>query len=144
MTYRELVEYLENKIENHKLISQYGFGNLSDIETPENGSPLYPYGFLRPQNITIGAHANQFDFELILMDYVFDTTYAHVDGVSRMLQILSDIVDDLRTHNRDIDINLTVSAAPFKERFKDNVVGVTATLQIVTAEPLDGCNNMFN
>ena len=145
MTYRELVEWIEAKITSHQLVNQYNFGNISDIETPENGSPNYPYAFLRPEDITIGAHSNEFSFELIVMDYVFDTKYSYVDGVSRMLQILSDIIQEIRSNdNRNIDIQLTVSASPFKERFKDNVVGVNAILNIQTAEPLDGCNDIFD
>ena len=144
MTYRELVEYIEGRVNAHELVNQYGFGNLSDIETPGDDSPEYPYVFLRPVDMQIGAHSNQFNFELILMDYVFDTTYSYVDGVSRMTQILADIVEDIRSNqNRNIDITLNVTATPFKERFKDSVVGVTATLNIVTAEPLDGCSNVF-
>ena len=144
MTYRSLVEYLETQIKSHKLVNQYGFGNLSDIETPGDDSPEYPYVFLRPVSMQIAAHNNQFSFELILMDYVFDTTYSYVDGVSRMTQILADIVEDIRSNqNRELDIQLSVTATPFKERFKDSVVGITATLNIVTAEPLDGCNNII-
>ena len=144
MTYRSLVEYLETQIKSHKLVNQYNFGNLSDIETPENGSPDYPYVFLRPVTMQIAAHNNQFSFELILMDYVFDTTYSYVDGVSRMTQILADIVDDLyANNNRELDIELSVTATPFKERFKDSVVGITATLNIVTAQPLDGCDDII-
>jgi hypothetical protein len=144
MTYKTLVDWLEAKITGHKLVNQYNFGNLSDIETPENGSPNYPYAFLRPDDITIGAHANEFSFELILMDYVFDITYSQVEGTSRMLQILSDIIQEIRSNdNRDIDIELTVTATPFKERFKDSVVGVNAIINIQTAEPLDGCNDIF-
>ena len=144
MTYRALVEYLEGIIKSHQLINQYNFGNLSDIETPENGSPNYPYAFLRPQNIQVGAHSNEFSFELILMDYVFDTNYSHIDGTSRMLQILADICTEVRSNdNRDIDIQLNVTATPFKERFKDSVVGITASINIVTAEPLDGCSDII-
>ena len=144
MTYRELVEYIEARVNAHPLVNQYGFGNLSDIETPDGTSPEYPYVFLRPVSMQIAAHNNQFDFELILMDYVFDTTYSYVDGVSRMTQILADIVEDLRSNqNRNLDITLNVTATPFKERFKDSVVGITATLNIVTAEPLDGCSNII-
>lgn len=144
MTYRRLVEYLEGIITSHQLINQYNFGNLSDIETPENGSPNYPYAFLRPQDIQIGAHANSFGFELILMDYVFDNNYSQIDGTSRMLQILADICTDIRSNdNRDIDIELNVTATPFKERFKDSVVGVTAIINIQTAEPLDGCTDII-
>ena len=144
MTYRQLVEYIESRVNAHVLVNQYGFGNLSDIETPGDDSPEYPYVFLRPVNMQIAAHNNQFNFELILMDYVFETTYAYVDGVSRMTQILADIVEDMRSNlNRELDINLSVTAVPFKERFKDSVVGITATIDIITAEPLDGCNNTF-
>jgi hypothetical protein len=84
------------------------------------------------------------------MDYVFDTNYSHVDGVSRMLQILADIIDEVRrpgttlSPDRNLDITLTVTAQPFKERFKDNVVGVTANISIQTAEPLDRCNVIFD
>lgn len=144
MTYRELVEYIEARVNAHPLVNQYGFGNLSDIETPDGASPEYPYVFLRPVSMQIAQHNNQFDFELILMDYVFDTTYSYVDGVSRMTQILADIVEDLRSNqNRDLDITLNVTATPFKERFKDSVVGITATLNIVTAQPLDGCSDIL-
>ena len=90
MTYQNLVDTLQGVIEDHVLVNQYNFGNLSDIETPENGSPNYPYGFLRPVSMVVGQHSQNFSFELILMDYVFDNNTSYVNGTSRMLQILSD------------------------------------------------------
>ena len=145
MTYKNLVDTLQTVISTHKLINQYSFGNLSDIQTPDNGSPNYPYGFLRPVNMQVGQYSQQFSFELILMDYCFDTMDGYIDGSSRMLQILADIIAEFRITNnyRQYDIQLSVTAVPFKERFKDSVVGITASITIDAAEPLDGCFDMI-
>lgn len=141
MTYQNLVDTLQTVIEGHVLVNQYNFGNISDIETPENGSPNYPYGFLRPVNMVVGQHSQNFGFELILMDYVFENNASYVDGASRMLQILADIIAEFRitTDYMQYDVQMSVTATPFKERFKDSVVGITAQITIESAEPLSGC-----
>jgi len=57
------------------------------------------------------------------------------------LMYLQDIMSHFRqgTDDRNLDIVVDVTATPFKERFEDNVAGVTAQVTITSITPLDGC-----
>jgi hypothetical protein len=54
---------------------------------------------------------------------------------------LQDIMSHFRQtdDDRNLDIEVNVTATPFKERFEDNVAGVTAQIIIQSITPLDGC-----
>jgi hypothetical protein len=140
MTYQQVVNRLLNIMSSHYLINEVGYGNLSDIHTPDDEeSPDYPYAFLNPVNVTVGAYSFNSQFNLILMDQVTDgdTTSAEDIKVQSNCLMMSHFRQTDEDRNLDIEVN--VSATPFKERFEDNVAGVTAQITIQSITPLDGC-----
>jgi hypothetical protein len=145
MTYQQVVNRLLTIMNNHYLINQTGYGNLSDIHTPDDEeSPDYPYAFLNPISVSVGAFSFSSQFNLILMDQVTDgdTTAAEdIKVQSNCLMYLQDIMSHFRQtdEDRNLDIVVDVNATPFKERFEDNVAGVTAQITIQSITPLDGC-----
>lgn len=71
-----------------------------------------------------------------------DTTSAEdIKVQSNCLMYLQDIMSHFRQtdEDRNLDIEVNVTATPFKERFEDNVAGVTAQITIQSITPLDGC-----
>ena len=145
MTYQQVVNRLLDIMSNHYLINEVGYGNLSDIHTPDDEqSPDYPYAFLNPISVTVGEYSFNSQFNLILMDQVTDgdtTSAEDIKVQSNCLMYLQDIMSHFRQtdDDRNLDIEVNVTATPFKERFEDNVAGVTAQITINSITPLDGC-----
>lgn len=147
MTYQQVVNRLLAIMDSHFLINQTGYGNLSDIHTPDDEkSPDYPYAFLNPISVNVGEYSFNSQFNLIIMDQVTDgdTTAAEdIKVQSNCLMYLQDIMSHFRQtdDDRNLDIEVNVTATPFKERFEDNVAGVTAQITIQSITPLDGCES---
>ena len=143
MTYKELIDTLTTIIDNHRLINQWGYGNLSDIETPENGAPNYPYMFINPVQVLIQSYGFDVTLNLITMDQPLEGVAAEIDSASRTLGLIQDVIAQFKqsTLYSQTDVVLSVTATPFKERFKDAVIGNTATVTFQIEEPLDICND---
>ena len=122
----------------------------------------YPYVYLVPSQSTRTSQAISYRFQMIVMDTVLDNgleilrsddfdqkdpPYDQVLQVqSDCQQYIDDIIADLRfqTQNNKLkyplmDAQLSVNLTPFKERFADTVAGMTATIEIQIAQPINLC-----
>ncbi len=146
MNYQQVVNTLIAAIDDHLLINQSGYGNLSDIHTPDSEkAPDYPYAFLNPTGITVGDSYSAFQFNLVIMDQIIDGEGSENQEIfvqSNCVMYLQDIISRFRqtTSHPLIDITVDVNATPFKERFEDNVAGVGAQITVQAGIPLDGCD----
>ena len=69
MTYYELVKAIQTLCEDHKQVQSYGYGVLSNIETPlVNSDRRYPYVFLNPTQHTLNEGVARIRFNMIVMD----------------------------------------------------------------------------
>ena len=142
MTYKELVNSLQLAITNHLFINTQGYGNISDIEVPENEEPPnYPYAFINPVSMAYSRRDFTWTFNLILMTQVNDSQTDDLAGQDAMIQIISDLMSTYLLTNEDplIDVTVPFTMVPFKERFQDDVVGATATITMTYGKPIDGC-----
>jgi hypothetical protein len=140
MTYKEIVDRIKEVVDGHLMLSDFGYGNLSDIKANNEGneSADYPYAFLNPTNHSRSGQAVTYRFNLIVMDMVLDQDYLKIQ--SECQQYIDDILGNLRFGYTDqIDLTLNVTLTPFKERFQDDVAGMTATLEIVIPQRLSDC-----
>lgn len=149
MNYQQIVDRLLAIMDSHLLINQTGYGNLSDIQTPDSEeSPNYPYAFLNPVNITVGAFSVDLNFNLVLMDQIVDGEGDQSEEIkvqSNCLMYLQDIMSHFRQigEDRNMDIDVDVIATPFKERLQDNVAGIGAQITINAISGLEGCEAAF-
>ena len=163
MTYFELVKAIQDLCEQHLQVQSYGYGNISNLETPlVNPGKNYPYVFLNPTQHQIGEGIARLRFNLIVMDLAgedFRDNYNDETGLGRAdvtlygedfvlqaqsdcLQIITDILSALRydTPLSDVtDVTLQVSVTPFEERFNDTVAGMTATIEVILPNTLNFC-----
>ena len=142
MTYKDLVDRLLIIINDHAMVETTGYGNLSDIEVPDNEEPPnYPYVFLNPVNISNDRREFNLTLNMICMTQVVDEEVYEINGQSICIGIIQDIVSRFLMTNQDplIDIVTPFTITPFKERFQDDVVGATATLVVNYGKPIDGC-----
>jgi len=146
MTYKDLVDRIMQIVNSHLMVELVGYGNLSDIEVPDNEEPPdYPYVFLNPVTVSNDRREFNLTMNLICMTQVKDRELCEIDGQSICIGIIQDIVSQflLTTNDPLIDVVTPFSITPFKERFQDNVVGATATLTINYGKAIDGCLTPF-
>lgn len=143
MNYKDLILKIEGLIDEHLMVNEYGYGDLSDISTPSDKEPPnYPYMFLNPVSVALNNRTSVFSFNLISMTQIGDTYDELIDGQSLTYDILKDVISRI---NYIIDgdiykVQLPLILTPFKERFDDDVVGFTATINIEYSDPLNACD----
>lgn len=140
--------------------------SVSWIDTPYGESLTnYPYVFLNPTQSTRSSNAITYRFNMIVMDLVndryvpgaYDTEPAgpayrpylqiqsdcqqYIDDIMAGLRfgVYNDTGVDVGGYDPDVDIQVSYNLTPFKERFADTVAGMTATLEIEVAQPLNKC-----
>ena len=128
---------------------------------------LYPYVFLNPTQSSRTSQTITYRFNMIAMDIPLDaglelTTSDDADQkdppFASVLQVQSDCqqyIDDIMAglrfgisgtgglvtggYDPQVDIQLSYNLTPFKERFQDTVAGMTATIEIEVAQPINEC-----
>lgn len=146
MIYKDILDRLETLANNHLFIEQYGYGNLSDIEVPDNEQPpKYPYMFVNPVSVSQDRTQVSFNFNLIMMEQVEEGEDYEIAGQDACITYIQDIVSSFTNTNGNylMDVQLPFNITPFKERFQDSVVGATANITISYAKALDNCNPRF-
>lgn len=144
MNYQSLVTTFKTIINDHKFIKTFGYGSLSDIAVPEGKkSPDYPYAFINPVSVTQDSFTSTFSFNLILMTQVLDEESDELYGQSICIKYINDLVSafNLASGHPNIYINTPFNIVPFKERFQDDVVGVTAQLDVFYDSGLSVCES---
>ena len=146
MTYQELVDRIKQVTFDHKMLVDFGYGQLSDIKVrSEGGNPEqadYPYLFLNPTTHQRTQQTIIYNFNMIVMDMVKDDNFLKIQSEAQ--QYIDDVIAYLRFGFTDKpDVQLGYSLTPFKERFQDTVAGMTATLQIVIPDPINNCITPF-
>ena len=138
-----------------------GLGIYSNPDFVETQT-LYPYVYLVPGQSTRTSQMITYRFNMIVMDTVLDNglelnSYRQQDQKdppygttlevqSSCQQYVDDILAQLRLahdggslRNPLLDAQLSVNLTPFKERFQDTVAGMTATIELEVAAPLNLC-----
>ena len=147
------------KTMNTETVQSYNGPDNPYIESLTN----YPYVYLVPGQSTRTSQAISYRFQMIVMDTVLDNgleikptddfdqkdpPYDQVlQAQSDCQQYIDDIIADLRFHRSTndklkyplMDAQLSVNLTPFKERFQDTVAGMTATIEIQIAQPINLC-----
>ena len=157
MNYQEIVNRIQDITNQHKMLADFGYGDLSDLKVRfENTSgdasvqADYPYLFLNP-----GVHGRNggvvtYNFNMIVMDMargeVSDQPYNNMLAIqSQCQQYIDDVIAYLHDGFKDTpDVIYTgVTYTPFNERFQDEVSGMTATLTIEVPQPINNCITPF-
>ena len=148
MTYKEIVDLLGNIAGSHKMIADWGYGDLSDIKTrSEIGSDAsYPYLFINPAGGVRNTTTLSWTFNLIMMEVVGqDDDFLEVQ--SNCAQYLNDILAHLElyytTPQTPQPVLSGVTYSPFKERFQDELAGMTLSISFILPRPLNDCITPF-
>ena len=146
MTYKELVDRIEDAVTRHKMLVDFGYGQLSDIKVLDNSGDGadYPYAFLLPGVVTRNSQAITYSFSLIVMEMA-QSPREILKVQSDCMQYINDILADLRFDTTFTgDVNLSQSIQVFRERFQDEVAGATLNLQVTVADTINFCDAPLN
>jgi hypothetical protein len=142
MNYATIVDKFKTIILDHKIIHDFGYGELSDIKVlAEDAEGVndadYPYAFLNPAGVTQSGAGRVYSFNLILMEMVINPLET-VNVQSRCIQYIDDIIAGFNSGTVQ-DVQLQYTSQVFKERFQDEVAGATASIQVRDLNPLNNC-----
>ena len=152
MTYKEIINRFRTATENHYMLQDFGYGQLSDLKTqsqlgPEEQGVDYPYLFLLPQAHNRQGPVMNYTFNMIVMDMarteegdVYDN---YISIQSQCQQYIDDMLAYLYFAYKDQpEIQLTnIQYNAFKEKYQDELAGMTATITIQVPQPIDNCNS---
>ena len=153
MTYQEIVNRIQDVVNQHYMLADFGYGDLSDLKTRfENTSgdsaveADYPYLFLNPATHTRTGAAVTYNFNMIVMDMargeVSDIPYNNILAIqSQCQQYIDDVIAQLWNGYVDQPQVLWdgLSYNTFNERFQDDVAGMTVNLQIMVPQAINNC-----
>lgn len=145
MNYNEIVNNIKSLVESHFMINEFGYGDISDIKAkPELGSnnAEYPYLFLNPALHTRVGSVITYRFNMIIMDMAKED-YLKIQSECQLYA--DDIIARFNDVNKIYQININnIQYTPFKERFQDTVAGMTVSIEINVAKPIDKCILPYN
>lgn len=145
MTYKEIVDRFEQAANQHYMIKDFGYGELSDIKPQSQDNEAdYPYMFLNPTPHNRNGVVLSYNFNLIMMDIATDEHDEHSNFLaiqSKCTQYIDDIIAEMYYGYTDKpEINMSnITYTPFKERFQDSLAGMTATITIDVPTPINRC-----
>ena len=150
MTYKEIINRFRTVTESHYMLQDFGYGQLSDLKTqsqlgPEEQGVDYPYLFLLPGTSNRQGPVMNYSFNMIVMDMARGEEGDQFDNYitiqSQCQQYIDDVLANLYYYYKDQpEINLTnISYTPFKEKYQDELAGMTASITISVPTPLNEC-----
>jgi len=150
MNYKEIINRFRTVVEDHYMLQDFGYGQLSDLKTQsqlgvKDQHVDYPYLFLLPAAHNRQGPVMNYSFNMIVMDMarteegdVYDN---YISIQSDCQQYIDDVLANLYYYYKDQpEIELTgITYTPFKEKYQDELAGMTATITIQVPTPLNDC-----
>ena len=158
MTYKEIINRFRTITEDHLMLQDFGYGDLSDLKYvsqlgTDEERVSYPYLYLLPSSSNRDGVVMNYSFNMIVMDMARPEDGANTDKYdnyvtiqSQCQQYIDDVLAQLYYFYKDQpEIQLTgITYTPFKEKYQDVVAGMTATISIAVPTPLNECIAPFN
>jgi hypothetical protein len=150
MTYKEIINRIRTVVEDHRILQDFGYGQLSDLKTqsqlgPEEQGVDYPYLFLLPQTHQRQGSVMNYTFNMIVMDVARDEEGDQYDNYITIQSDCQQYIDDVLSqlyyfYSDQPEVTLTgISYNPFKEKYQDELAGMTATITVQVPTPLNNC-----
>jgi hypothetical protein len=153
MTYKEIINRFRSITDDHLMLQDFGYGDLSDLKYvsqlgTEEERVSYPYLYLLPSSSNRAGPVMNYAFNMIIMDMARPEDGADTDKYdnyvtiqSQCQQYIDDVLAQLYYYYKDQpEIALTgITYTPFKEKYQDVVAGMTATISIAVPTPLNEC-----
>jgi|TARA_R110000803_G_scaffold92382_2_gene159858 hypothetical protein len=147
--YNNTIDTLKQLGANHYQIKTVTTGDIWEIDLEKN--TLFPLMHVNPINAVAATHQMTLNFQIFIMDLVFNDESNEQEVLSDCLSICNDLIGTLKNgeslylSNVDQGENAAyftegdVTIEPFTERFDNSVTGWVFTLPIVIENNYNTC-----
>jgi hypothetical protein len=133
----QLIGKLQTIATNHQQINSFFFGDIADLGTEK---PMqYPVLFadVAPSNFTYKVIG--LNLQIMVMDIVKKDLSNENDVISDTLQIIEDVIIELRNPSEVFLIQDSINLTPFSDSQGDEVSGWTANITINIPSTYNSC-----
>lgn len=137
VTLNQLIAKLQSIATSHAQINDFFFGDIADLGSEK---PMqYPVLFadIAPSNFSYKVIS--LNFQLMVMDIVKKDLSNENDVMSDCLQILEDVIIELRNPSEVFLIQDSITLNPFMDSQGDEVAGWTANITINVPSTYNSC-----
>jgi hypothetical protein len=137
VTLNQLIAKLQTIATNHQQINSFFFGDIADLGTEK---PMqYPVLFadVAPSNFTYKVIG--LNLQIMVMDIVKKDLSNENDVISDTLQIIEDVIIELRNPSEIFLIQDSINLTPFSDSQGDEVSGWTANITINIPSTYNSC-----
>ena len=137
VTLNQLIAKLQSIATSHAQINDFFFGDIADLGTEK---PMqYPVLFADISPSNFNYKVISLNFQLMVMDIVKKDLSNENDVMSDTLQILEDVIIELRNPSEVFLIQDSITLTPFMDSQGDEVAGWTANLTINVPSTYNSC-----
>lgn len=130
-----------NRIANfHDFVNRFGFGELSDIDVAGPEDVDYPLMWVVPQSADFDNNTLTYVLRVIIMDIDDTDDSKRNEIMSDTLRTLIDVVKTFKNDDDEWNVDETISAVPFSQRFVDYTTGWYADIRVITDLESNPCN----
>ena len=147
LSLRNIVSIIEELSRQHKMLSTFGFGRLSDIENNPN---LYPLCFMSVPDAALEDNGvdyvyKSFTFDLVVCDRINKGQSNYINILSQMDYVLDTMVNTLKKGRKYKDLGYEITGdvnwTQVVEAGTDDVNGYKATITIKNINRTTPCNS---
>lgn len=140
---KEIVNDLEQFSINHKMLNDFGFGDISNISTKEHQFPMM---WVYPVQSQLGRQMN-LSFDIYIIDLLKQDRSNLLDIMNQTLLIGNDVVAEYFDDEEQNDFLLNeegVDVTPFEGEFDDFTAGFIFNIEIQVSNGLSKCEIPLN
>jgi hypothetical protein len=134
----QVIKKLEGIAQNHLQIKGFKFCDVADLEA--ESSLLYPLLWCDVRPSSFATKVVTLSIQISVLDIVLKDLSNERDVLSDCLQIISDVVNELRNPSEDeFIISDSITATPIKDSYQDEVAGWNCLISLDIANPYNRC-----
>lgn len=138
-TFKQVITEFENFADNHAMINEFGWGQLSDITTKDH---TYPMMWVNPTPSVNEGTNFILNIEVYIIDLEKQDGSNKLDIMSSTLLTLNDFIAEYVDSEDDNDFALneeSITVTPFNFRFDDVTSGWIGEIEIEIQNTLNQC-----
>ena len=149
-TYFKVIEDIKTALTAEPFINKVSQGDIYEVDLSKK--TLFPLAHLIIESIDIQTNRIQLSLSLLLMDIVDLSKESstdlirgndnELDAINNMVNVaarLQAVLAKTDTYNSSYELEGSFSCTPFKERFENNLAGVSADFTINLANDMTKC-----
>lgn len=137
--YLDILEQIEAFFKNHNQVSDYEFGDVSDLSTVERKFPLI---FLQSNESSISEYEIEYSFDIYSFTLYEEDKENLINGLNDTQLILTDFISYFKNNqNEDYWLNTdSLNLEVLTGEFDDYLVGWLLSFKFISVLPYDSCN----